>query len=315
MVIKLGDKVRFLNENMEGIVTSFKGNNQIGVTIESDFEIPVLMSEVVKIKFDEKAGNNPEPNVVKTFKVGNSNPLGVFLAFERIGDTQLDLHVHNNLADEIIVFFYHKLQGVYHLKKQLQLSREDTSVIGQTSLNQFEQWPNFYFVVIPIEQTSVKAVTSINNEFTFNAKTFHAYWKHCFFLSKQAYVFNIDAPIEKLNLQALKEKDFSEKSTPIQIDLKAKPNQTIDLHYEALQANGYGSSNDITTLQMDVFRQTLEAAFVHRVPEMVYIHGVGNAYLKNKIRTYLAKHPEIVFSFEDADGLNFGNGATLVFLK
>jgi hypothetical protein len=52
MIIKLGDKVRFLNENMEGIVTSMKGKNQIGVTIESDFEIPVLISEVVKIKFD-----------------------------------------------------------------------------------------------------------------------------------------------------------------------------------------------------------------------------------------------------------------------
>ncbi len=315
MAIKLGDKVRFLNENMEGIVTSFKPNNQIGVTIESDFEIPVLISEVVKIKFEEKAGNNSEPSVVKSFKLNNSNPLGVFLAFERIGDSQLDMHIHNNLSDELIVLIYHKIQGVYHLNKHLQMSREDTLKIGQVSLTEFELWPNFYFVILPLEQISVNAAKSISSELSFQAKTFQNYWKHCFFLSKQAYVFNMDAPIEKLNLTALKQKDFSEKNQQIHVNLKAKPEHIIDLHYEALQENGYGSASDITAHQMDVFRQTLEAAFVHRLPEMVYIHGVGNAYLKNKIRTYLSKHPEIVFSFEDADNLKFGSGATLVLIK
>jgi hypothetical protein len=315
MNIKLGDKVRFLNENMEGIVTSFKANNVIGVTIESDFEIPVLINEVVKIKFDDKAGNNPEPTPVKSFKAQNANPLGVFLAFERIGDTDLDLHLHNNFAEEVMVLYYQKMQGVYHLQKQFKLEKEDTVLIGKVLLNQFDQWPNFHFVILPIEPISVKPAVSISSEFSFQAKTFHNYWKHCFFLGKQAYVFNVDAPLEKLNLTALKQKDFSEKVVQTPIDLKAKPNNVIDLHYDALQANGFGSASDITTFQMDVFMQTLEAAFVHRVSEMVYIHGVGNAYLKNKIRTYLSKHPETISSFEDADILKFGSGATLVILK
>ena len=47
-MIKLGDKVRFINEDMQGVVTSIKGNTA-GVTIEDDFEIPVLINEVVKI--------------------------------------------------------------------------------------------------------------------------------------------------------------------------------------------------------------------------------------------------------------------------
>ena len=47
-MIKLGDKVRFVNEDMQGVVTSIKGNTA-GVTIEDDFEIPVLINEVVKI--------------------------------------------------------------------------------------------------------------------------------------------------------------------------------------------------------------------------------------------------------------------------
>lgn len=315
MAISLGDKVRFLNENMEGIVTSIKDKNTIGVTIDSDFEIPVLQSEVVKINFNEQSGNNETAATQKTYKVQNTNPIGVFLAFERLGETDLEIHVHNNLSEKVILVYYHKIQGVFHLQKQIILDREETILIGKDRLNQFDQWPSFYFVVLPIENVSVMPAKSIQMEFNFQAKTFHNYWKHCFFLNKQAYVFRIDESIEKLNLSVLKTKDFAEKLETNSVDLKAKPNSIIDLHYDELQRNGFGSASDITSFQMEVFTQTLESAYVHKMKEMVYIHGVGNSYLKNKIRTYLSKHPEIVAGFEDADILKFGNGATLVFLK
>jgi hypothetical protein len=315
-MIQLGDKVRFLNENMEGIVTSIKGKSQIGVTIDSDFEIPVLISEVVKIKFEESAGNN-KPNAAenKPFRVANSNPLGVFLAFEREGETDLNSYLHNNLSEQLMVLVYHNTQGVYHLKQTYQLERDETKLVEKNKLNQFDQWPSYHFVILPIENTSISPAQSISAKLSFSAKTFHQYWKHCFFLSKQAYVFRIDEQLEKINLQALKSKDFSEKVLSEPINLKLKPERIIDLHYEALQANGYGSSNDITGFQMEVFTKTLESAFVNHMGDIIYIHGIGNAYLKNKIRTYLSKHPEMVSSFEDADSLQFGGGATLVKIK
>lgn len=315
-MIKLGDKVRFLNENMEGIVTSMKGKNQIGVTVDSDFEIPVLMSEVVKIRFEDQAGNKQEEQVTpKPFKGSGTNPLGVFLAFERIGENNLELHLHNNLSELIIVPVYQKIQGVFHLLNTLQVERNETKLLCKRSLTDFDKWPAFRFSILPIEEVTVKPADSIACELSFQAKTFHQYWKHCFFLEKQAYVFRLDESLPKLNLQALKEKDFTEKVSHEPIDLKAKPASIIDLHADALKSNGYGTAADITSFQMEVFSKTLDAAFVHHVPEMVYIHGVGNAWLKNKIRTYLSKHPDIVASFEDADILQFGGGATLVRLK
>jgi hypothetical protein len=314
-MIKLGDKVRFLNENMEGIVTSMKGKNQIGVTIDSDFEIPVLISEVVKINFDDKAGNTPSNSPAKPFRVANNNPLGVFLAFERQGEVDLEISLHNNFSEYLTVVVYQKIQGVFHLYKTLQLERDQTLTLGKTQLNQFDQWPSYHFTLVPYEDTTVSILKTIQSELNFQAKTFHQYWKHCFFLQKQAYVFKLDEPLEKLNLQALKQKDFSEKTLVQAVDLKSVPNRIVDLHYESLQQNGYGSATDITAFQMEVFTKTLEAAFVNKMPEMVYIHGVGNAYLKNKIRTYLSKHPEMILNFEDADILQFGGGATLVRLK
>jgi translation initiation factor IF-1 len=39
--INPGDKVGFINEPVQGVVTSIKGNGLVGVTIEDDFEIDV----------------------------------------------------------------------------------------------------------------------------------------------------------------------------------------------------------------------------------------------------------------------------------
>jgi hypothetical protein len=224
----------------------------------------------------------------------------------------LDLHLNNNLCELLKVVIYQRDQGVFKLVKTLQLERDETILIGRNTLGNFENWLPYHFILLPIESVTIKPSKSINTDLSFQSKTFHNFYKHCSFLSKQAYVFRLDEPIEKLNFQALKEKDFSEKVEKKAIDLKSKPASIIDLHYDALKANGYGTSVDITSFQMDIFTQTLEAAFINHMKEIVYIHGIGNAYLKNKIRTYLSKHNEMVLNFEDADILQFGGGATLV---
>lgn len=314
-MINLGDKVRFLNENLEGIVTSIKSKNQIGVTIDSDFEIPVLVSQVVKVNFDEKSGNAENIHSSKPLRAATSFPLGIFLAFERIGETDLNIHFHNNFSEFVYVLVYQKDQGVFHLKNELRLERDETKILGKAKLDNFDKWQAYHFIITPFESTTIKPSNSISTSLSFQSKTFHNYFKHCFFLEKQAYVFKLDEPLEKLNLQVLKDKDFTEKIDTNAVDLKKKPSQLIDLHYDSLKVNGYGTAEDITSFQMDVFTQTLEAAFVHHVKEIIYIHGVGNAYLKNKIRTYLSKHPEVVLNFEDADILQFGGGATLVRIK
>jgi hypothetical protein len=315
MQLKLGDKVRFVNEPLEGIVTSIK-DKIVGVTVDSDFEIPVMLHEVVKVKFEEKAGNNqPELPAAKPFKAASLNPIGVFLAFERIGEDGLDLHLHNNLSEWVLVTIYQKEDGVYKLWKNLKVERDETLVLGNYKLAAMQEWFPLLVQVLAVESVTVKPGALVQTEISFSGKKFHQWLKHCFFLNKQAYVTRVDEVLEPLQLEALKQKDFSESIKTEKKNLKDKPSTVIDLHYPALQQNGYGSATDITAFQMDVFVQTLEAGFVHELKEMVYIHGVGNAYLKNKIRTWLSKHGEMVVSFEDADMLQFGGGATLVRLK
>jgi len=49
MELKIGDKVRFLNEKGGGIVTKLISTSMVHVAIEEGFEVPVMVSDLVKI--------------------------------------------------------------------------------------------------------------------------------------------------------------------------------------------------------------------------------------------------------------------------
>jgi hypothetical protein len=113
----------------------------------------------------------------------------------------------------------------------------------------------------------------------------------------------------------LKEHDFGVKATDSIPNLKNRPSELIDLHYDELLKKGFKASNDIVGLQMDVFIGSVESAFVHKMDKLVFIHGVGNLYLKNKMHTWLGKHKEMVRTYQLADPIQFGAGATEVYFK
>ena len=54
MKFLIGDKVSFLNEKLDGIVAKILGKDQVAVTIEDGFDIPVLCSELVLVERKNK---------------------------------------------------------------------------------------------------------------------------------------------------------------------------------------------------------------------------------------------------------------------
>jgi hypothetical protein len=312
-MIKLGDKVRFVNEDMQGVVTSIKGNTA-GVTIEDDFEIPVLLSEVVKIndllnkpKQEEEKPITVKPKFVKVHH-------GIHIAFDSINDDKLDLKIHNSEADWLMVAVYENQQ----LKHKINIELETNTSIGTFSLEQFNKWPEFTFVITPVNE-EYKSTNTIVKKVKLNAKEFHASFKQCYFLGKQAYTIRLDSDVTSQSLKKLQEKDFTT-STPASpqklINLKDKPNQVIDLHAENLvEKSGLLGAQEILDIQMNAFAQSLEMAHVHKMKSIIFIHGVGNHFLKNKIKNYLSAQKAIVERYADANNLLYGGGATEVWLK
>jgi len=95
----------------------------------------------------------------------------------------------------------------------------------------------------------------------------------------------------------------------------AKPNAEIDLHIEKLKDNHqFLSSPTILNVQLDHFKKMLDAAIVHQLPEITFIHGTGNGILKHELHKLLSKNNKVQ-TFMDARKEKFGYGATKVVLK
>lgn len=312
-MIKLGDKVRFVNEDMQGVVTSIKGNTA-GVTIEDDFEIPVMINEVVKINdiLNKPKQEDEKPITVKPKFIKIHH--GIHIAFERINDDSLDLKIHNSEADWIMVAVYENQQ----LKHRINVELETNKSIGRFSIEQFNKWPEFTFVITPINE-EFKSINTLVKKVRLNAKEFHASFKQCYFLGKQAYTIRLDSDLTSQSLKKLQEKDFTEPiatQTKNIVNLKDKPNQVVDLHAENLAENiDKLGAQEILNLQINAFAQSLEMAHVHKMKSIVFIHGVGNHFLKNKIKNYLSVQKEIVERYADAENLLYGGGATEVWLR
>lgn len=311
--IKLGDKVAFLDENLEGIVTTINGNIA-GVTVEDDFEIPVPFSQLVKVSSIQKNDTNEiVENIVNKYSSANR---GIFIAFDRVNEVLLDMKLHNNDSEEILFAFYEEKKQEILLKKSGKLLLNEIIEIGRYDLEKFSIWPKFHFQIIRINKQSDKILQPINHLLTFNAKEFHGSFKYVSFLNKQAYFFKLDnEKLQQLDLRKLQEKDFTEKHEE-KISFDKKPNSVVDLHIEKLVKEvSLLTPFEMITKQMEAFTKSLEMAHVHRLKSIVFIHGVGNHFLKNKIRNYLGLQKQIVASFNDADALKFGGGATEVFLN
>ena len=76
--LNIGDQVRFLNSVGGGVVTAFRGKDQVLVEDENGFDVPVLISECVVVGEADRrmASKEPEPYVppVKTNDSAKNNP-------------------------------------------------------------------------------------------------------------------------------------------------------------------------------------------------------------------------------------------------
>lgn len=91
---------------------------------------------------------------------------------------------------------------------------------------------------------------------------------------------------------------------------ESKPEEEeIDLHIHALtDSHRHLSNREIVLIQTEHFRRAFDDARNRRLRKLIVIHGVGKGVLKEEIRKMIRDTDRC--SFEDADYLKYGRGAT-----
>jgi hypothetical protein len=311
MKYKLGDFVRFIDEKMEGYVTRIIDEQMIGVTGEDDFEIPVLASKVTYIHGQKTEVGDEEPTAEVPVVLGEFKNKGVYLAV--VADAKASSVVHLFIVNETS---YQLLTSV-STQQQKQFKGEFAGILEPRSfakvysnkLADLQLWPKLIFQVLFHTRQDQAIPDPLNITEQFKAKDFAGTKKTVPFLNQQGWLIQLDEPELVLDAQKLKESFFKPAEEKQEV---AKPSGEI---IERLRDDHqFLSSSEILNIQVSHFKKSLEAAIVHQMPEITFIHGTGNGILKHELHKLLSKNQKVQ-TFLDARKEKFGYGATKVMLK
>lgn len=312
---KLGDFVRFVDERREGYVTRIFDEQMIGVTGDDDFEIPVLATKVTSVyghgtTADSRANDQAVPVV----------PIESFVKYG------IHLAVVPDVKAASVVRFYIINETSFSLPATLTTSQQEkykgefsgivapqSSVeIYSAQLADIQIWPVFDLQILYYTPQAIKPLKPVLFNEKFKAKDFAGTKKTIPLINKAGWLIRLDEPEVVVDPQKLKESFFKPAEEKQELD---KPANEVDLHIEKLRDDyQFLSGSEILNIQLNHFKKALDAAIVHQMPAIVFIHGAGNGILKHELHKQLGKHQKVQ-TFMDAHKEKFGFGATRVVLK
>jgi len=315
MKYKLGDFVRFVDEKLEGYVTKIIDEQMIGVTVEDDFEIPVLASKVTYVHGHGAESHDEEHVAEAAQPAGEFKGKGVHIAV--VADVKANALVHLYIINETS----YQLLASLTTQQQKDFKGEFAGIVEpngvakvySAKLSDLQLWPKLIFQVLFYTKQNQPLVAPLNITEQFKAKDFAGAKKLVPYIKQQGWMIQLDEPELIIDAEKLKESFF--KPAEEKAQTVAKPVSELDLHIEKLRDDyQFLASSEILNIQTDHFKKALDAAIVHQMPDITFIHGTGNGILKHELHKLLSKHPKVQ-TFMDARKEKFGYGATKVILK
>lgn len=317
MALQIGDKVKFLNDEGGGKITQLIDKNTVMVLSDvDDFEIPMLISELIPMNTDESIDSKEFNEVLSEKRRGAVKGISLLFAEK---DSKFDCYIFNG-EDEVLIL------GVFEEKKEESLGVFSGMLqpytlqkVASYTLKDFEsilQWKiqGFYFgSKIKEINAPLDCVVKMHPKKFFNdgSKEFVEE------IGKEAVIIPLHNKTEKITLKA---DDFFADTPKLNKIIKRKERKDsgnlleVDLHIHELLETTKGMSNgEMLEYQLDTFRKVLTENKNNKGKKIVFIHGVGNGILKQRIRHELQKYPRYIV--QDASFQEYGWGATMVVIK
>jgi hypothetical protein len=344
-MIKVGDRVKFMNDVGGGIVTKVVGKTMVHVENEDGFEIPTMISELVVVTDEQAAGKKPSveqfvrqakpenaPAVEKAKEKpalveGNDEP-NFHLAFvpedsknPLEGTIQIYLINDSNFT---VLYHFSQLNGKdFETKEAGELEPNTKLLLDSISQVDLAELPEFFFQLIFFKEKAARLEHPLETSVKLNPIKFYksgSFVSNDFFKNK-AMVIKLNKTTMDKAVEALTEREVEKivlQKEPARERRKVVENTDlleIDLHIHELIDDTTGLSNkEMLDLQLDHFRKKLDEAINSQVKKVVFIHGLGNGTLKQELRHELAgKYKK--YAFQDASFQEYGYGATMVILR
>ena len=204
MNFKIGDLVRFVDEPIEGHITSIQANDIIGVTDDTGFEIPVLKSKVTLVHgnmrmpeddFEETPVQSNLPFVTKGIYIGVAGEQKDGLAkFYIINETSYELLVSVSEVSGS------KTTGIFANA----VPKQDYAQIYTANFSAVGKWPTFQLQIIRHARSTQVQSQPISKEFRVKPLDLINSKEKVEMLSEKVWLYEIDKEEEDIGLDKLK---------------------------------------------------------------------------------------------------------------
>jgi hypothetical protein len=345
--LKTGDKVRFLNEAIEGTISKILSNEKVEVTDSHGFthisdERHLVLIELVLEEdhinteknsadvlkeskpFVQKSGTS----LVQNLEIDNTIYAAVRLMNEKSPlTTDVELFIVNNTVYSLCYTASKKHDDIRSGLSIGQLKPRSEVFIGIFSQDELHRFEGFEFQFLFFGINEFKPQQPFIKSFRFSSSDFlDTNFRKLFYKNDDTVLLMplyISASEVNIDLTKLldKFKRDEEEELKRKITLKGKNKQekftvltrqkVVDLHIQELVKDySLMSSSQIISYQINYFMYEMDQAVLNRLHKITFIHGVGNGVLRSSIREELKRFPNIRYA--EAPREKFGNGATEV---
>ncbi|PZX53453.1 Smr domain-containing protein [Algoriphagus ratkowskyi] len=313
--MNIGDRVRLLHGNEEGIIRKISSSGRMQIEIEDGFIIPALKSELVLIHEAEKQyfGEKPveEKEIDTPIPISGPKDQGLYLAFLPINDQSLSLYLINDSRQPYLAHASEVFGTNQRTLLAATLNPGEAKKFDDRMLKEMDEWPAFLLRFIPIHNTLEKAIPAFERQLKMKPTQFFKHLSKAPRLDKTAYIFHLEQATKELDIRALNQ-ELDEIRPKSESSKAVKPSRSIDLHIEKLATDPKGMSNsEMLRVQLESFERNLDQAMASGMDEITFIHGIGNGVLRKEIHKRLSQLQNIKY-FQDTQKDQWGYGATLV---
>ncbi|HRS54495.1 MAG TPA: DUF2027 domain-containing protein, partial [Bacteroidales bacterium] len=342
MKFKIGDKVKFLNEKGEGIVTKIISYNMVGVSIEEGFEIPTLVSDILLLEsnnnsldiLDNTYNSNLVENTLIDKSVSDKIKKGIYFAFVPNNQKLLitgiiDIYLINNENDIILYNIFLKTNNNFEGVAYGSALPNSKTLIASEKRDNFNKWLKGIIQIIYHPLKSNEPPLPIHMPYSINHLKFlneNNYKPSVFFNEKvityciietQSFTTQNEELLQKfdlINKYKVKNDDDDKENFLIDSHKIEDGIAEVDLHIEKLTDNIKNlTAHQKLLIQIDYFNRCLDSAIAAKYDKVIFIHGIGQGILKKEIEKYLEKIKGL--EYYDAPISKYGyGGATEVVL-
>ena len=341
--LNVGDKVKFLNTSGGGIVARVIDTRMVSILIEDGFEIPTMISELIKIEPNDPAGrffeehynidlpkNETEPEEPGDDRLRNlphhltadRKSEDIYLAFvphdqKWLITGQVDIFLINNSSYDVLYNIFSKTPlGHYDGVDYGSIFPDSKLLIATINREQLTHWTDGCIQFLFHKEQSREVLPPFNSEFSVDGKKFFKegnYHEHHIIQAKGIVVKVLSLTTHLMS--ADREADAVKKSQPpagsdiLIMNYQVAPREAVvDLHiHELVDDPANLEKSEILDFQKSFFLKCLDSAIASHFLKVVFIHGVGNGILRTSLTELLKKQEGI--EFFDAPMAKYGVGA------